>query len=244
MVSLNYYLLSALPLLPEIGSPPPLTLASLYDQVSESPGPMELVEALILGDDLIQRDALLAGEIEQVEPVVLSAAQVRNEEPLPPYLAIMQQDSQPEQEKQVDVLWESYFSRIASVARRLESVFLGSWVNREVCLRNALAQERAKTLGLEPADYLVGIEKFSCDEDFTSVVNEWASVENPLEGLKILDKNRWAWLSENDSWFSFKDDELAAYAAKLILLNRWQRLTSQSRKVTPAAQAAGANREE
>jgi hypothetical protein len=47
-----------------------------------------------------------------------------------------------------------------------------------------------------------------------------------LEGQKVLDRARWAWLDEHDRWFTFEDDELAAYAARLLLVNRWHRITS------------------
>jgi hypothetical protein len=47
---------------------------------------------------------------------------------------------------------------------------------------------------------------------------------NPLSGLKVLDRARWDWLSRNDRAYSFENDEIAAYAAKLMLLHRWRRL--------------------
>jgi len=37
---------------------------------------------------------------------------------------------------------------------------------------------------------------------------------------------RWAWLADNDAWFSFRDDELAVYAARLMLLHQWKRITN------------------
>jgi hypothetical protein len=42
--------------------------------------------------------------------------------------------------------------------------------------------------------------------------------------LQAVIRARWAWICEHDAWFSFSDDELAAYAAKLVLLEQWRRL--------------------
>ena len=98
------------------------------------------------------------------------------------------------------------------------------WCRHEVGLRNALAAARAKALQLEPGDYLVAAEMGQAERDFDAVISEWSGASNPLDGLKVLDNERWDWISYNDTWFSFSQDEVAAYAAKLMLQNRWQRL--------------------
>jgi len=59
------------------------------------------------------------------------------------------------------------------------------------------------------------------------VVNEWALAPDPLRAQRVLDEARWRWLSDHDGRFSFEADELAAYAAKLVLLDRWRRLTEE-----------------
>ncbi len=61
--------------------------------------------------------------------------------------------------------------------------------------------------------------------DLDSLIREWSSSRDPFTGLKLLDEARWRWLDENDRWFTFSCDELAAYAARLMLLNRWIRLS-------------------
>jgi hypothetical protein len=54
--------------------------------------------------------------------------------------------------------------------------------------------------------------------------------------MKVLDQARWRWLNDNDAWYSFADDELAAYAARLMLLHRWDRLDQPSDEAaTPEA---------
>jgi hypothetical protein len=154
---------------------------------------------------------------------MLTRAQMRNEEPLPEYLA-------PEEEPAAsrvaaDAVWAAYFRHAARVAADVGSPFLAAWISHEVSLRNALVAARAKALGLDPAGYLVAAELGGAEEDFAMLIGEWASAPDPLAGLRTLDRDRWHWLVEHDGWFTFGDDELAAYAAKLMLLARWQRLS-------------------
>jgi len=220
----NYYLVTALPALGDLGSAPPMAPADLRDHVREAGRARTLVEAILLGDDLLQRDAVLAGEVEKVVPAVLTPAQVRDEAPLPPYLAVEEEPPSPRIPS--DAMWAAYFRHAAAVAARGASPFLAAWVAHEVALRNALATARAKALGLDPADYVVAPDLGRSDEDFAPLVSEWAAAGTPLEGLKVLDRARWNWLVEHDGWFTFGDAELAAYAAKLMLLVRWHRLSA------------------
>jgi len=217
----NYYLITALPVLGDLGGAVPMTGEQLLEHVREARAPRAMIEALFLGDDLLQREALLAGEIDQPTPVVLSPAQVRGDQPLPGFLSAR---PGPARRIGADELWEAYFRYAASVAAETRNDFGRQWVAHEVALRNALATRRARTLELEAGDYLVASDLASEDEDFASLLNDWSTASNPLAGLRILDRARWVWLDAHDRYFSFADDELAAYAARLMLLQRWRRL--------------------
>lgn len=223
----RYSLITSLPPLGELGSPPPLSPRELVDKTADFPGPAELVNTVLLADDLQLRQAYLAGEVQAVQPAVLTPAQVRNEQPLPAPL------SEPGEaglggtapRMPADAVWAAYYQHAWQVAARLASEFLARWVSFEVAMRNALAAERATALGLEPSDYLVVPQIGRLDTtNFAPTLAEWAAARNPLDGLRVLDRRRWAWIRENDAWFSFSDDEIAAYAAKLMLLVRWDRL--------------------
>lgn len=216
------YCIVALPALGELGSTPPLWPAQLLEHVADSPGPRALVEALFLFDDLLQREAFLAGEREKVSPVVLTPGQTRNENTLPAYLAPGTEDVP--RALKADGLWDACFRHAEDVARRRGSAFLAGWVGHEVALRNALAVARARRLGLDESDYLVATDLAASDEDFTKVLSTWTAAPTPLAGLRVLIEARWAWLAEHDAWFTFRDDELAAYAARLMLLKQWLRL--------------------
>jgi hypothetical protein len=227
----NYYLLSSLPSLADLSGPPPLTCRDLLEHVSPSPAPEALVKTLFLSDDLLQRDALLAGEIDEAEPAVLTIAQMSDQEPLPDCLSGASDEAP--RRIAVDAIWEAYFRHAADVAKRLDSAFLARWTAHEVALRNAVAAARAGALGLEASDYLVAVD-LSADDDLSVVTAEWAAATSPLVGLRTLDTARWRWIGEHDAWFSFGNDELAAYAAKLMLLVRWERLTEAARKAGQA----------
>jgi uncharacterized protein DUF2764 len=238
----NYFLINALPTLGELGGTSPLKPTQLLEHISENAAATALVEFLFLGDDLLQRQGGLAGEITELDVSVLTEAQARDEQPLPNYLAGAQQtkdeagdESATRRIIQEDDLWEAYYHHGAQLARRWSSQFLSAWIGFEVGLRNALAVARSQALGLESDDYLVAPELADDTQDFDPLLNEWTSAQTPLLGLRVLDNGRWNWLAQNDSWFTFKNDELAAYAVRIMLLNRWDRLSHVERGNSAAA---------
>lgn len=221
----NLFLLTALPTIGELGSAPPISLAQLLERVSDTEGNHTLLETLFLSDDLLQRQAFLSREIEQVNPSVLSPEQAKNAEPLPDYLEVPYEETSAE--PVLDAIWGAYYYYADRVASEQKSAFLSNWIKYEVGLRNALATTRAKILNLDPQEYVVAKSLGGDTEDFTSVINEWTAAPDPYAGLRILDSARWEWLGEHDEWFTFEDDELAAYAAKLMLVQRWYRLSRE-----------------
>lgn len=233
----NYFLVTSLPALPDLGAEPPMSVAELLDYVGDGPDARALIEAIALGDDLLQRQAYLAGEIEDVAPAVLTEAQATDEEPLPEHLVGGEGRETPGR-LPADAVWEAYYRHLADLAERLDSDFLRAWTGYEIALRNALVEARAKRLEIDATEYFVATDLAATDEDFQSLLNEWSSARNPLEALRVLDRGRWDWLDRHDAWFSFTDDELAAYAVRLVLLERWSRL--QRAPDEPTAASSGA----
>ncbi len=233
----NQYLLSALPSPGELGQTPPITAVALLEHVSPFAGPHAILQAILLSDDLLQRQAVLAGETQEPSPAVLTAEQLTDEAPLPAYLTT-EADDDTQRPAGEDLLWETYFRYVAEVARSSRNSFLAQWVAFEVGLRNAIAALRARALELDVHSYLVAQDLADDHDDFSSILNEWSAAATPLAGLRVLDEARWQWLNENDAWFSFKDDELAAYAVRVMLLTRWHRLAEQehtrSNQATPS----------
>ena len=240
MAGRHYFLLASLPHLGEPGAGAPLTGRELLERVVEAGGPRTLIEALLLEDDLVQREALLAGEIDQAEPVVLSVEQLRDEQPLPETLGAG--PDQPPGRVAADAVWAAYFHHAAGVVRRCGCGFLAARVGFEVALRNALAEARAKSLGLDAAEYLVAETLADRDADLTGVLSEWAAAAHPLAGLRVINQARWNWLTEREAWFTFGDDELAAYAAKLMMLHRQRRLDQAPAPQEAAGELAGGGR--
>lgn len=222
----NIYHLSFLPTLGDLGSAPPISPGDLLECLADAPEPRRLVEAVLVEDDLRQREALLAGEIEQVAPAVLREAQVRDQEALPSFLAVEGEQDQPpgEAHLRVDAGWAAYYGHMAGMAR--PGGFLAGWLAFEVGLRNALAAARAKALGLEAERYLVAAHLGLGEDQYAAVVSEWAAAPTPLAGHKLIDQARWEWLVGHDGWFTYTHDELAAYAVKLMLLHRWKRIAA------------------
>lgn len=224
VVSDNYFLLSALPSLGELGSVPPISPAALLEKSAEcgSTATAQL-HMLFLSADLLQREAYLAGEIKEVEGLYLTVQQIRNEAPLPAFLEPSREEQEASGRLPVDHIWEAYFRETARFSRK--GSFLALWVGYEVALRNALATARAKALNLDPADWLVAPDLAAENLDFSSVMSEWSNAGTPAAGLKVLDTARWQWTAAHDDWFAFSDDEVTSYGAKLMLLERWHRLS-------------------
>jgi hypothetical protein len=227
----HFYLLCALPDLKPFGNVPPISKQELLAVVTESGGPTDVVRVLLMSDDLLQREAVLAGEVEpgHADLAVLSLQKANDEQSLPVFLESAKED-EPEDSRiliAADRIWRRYFHHTAKIARRTHTQFLAAWVGFEVGLRNATAKARAEALELDPGHYMVAPELADSENRFDNILADWIAASNPLDGLEVLDKARWDWLTEHERWYSFSDDEVAAYTAKLMLLHRWHRISGK-----------------
>ena len=225
-----YFVLTSLPALPELGESPPLGLLDFRALAGHAPTALPLIDALLLEQDLLSREAALAGEIERAQPVVLTAEQAAGTEPLPGFLT-----AEAPQARRIpaDVMWEAYYRFVHRLAGAKRCAFARRWVGFEVALRNALAAARARALDLDAEQYVLAAELADGDGAAEEVVSAWSAAEDPLAALRVLDQRRWAWMEENSRYFSFALDELAAYARKLVSITRWRVL---AREESPAAQ--------
>jgi hypothetical protein len=227
-VKRHFYLLSVLPGLKTFESPPPVSKQELLSVVTESGGPTEIVQLLFLNDDLLQREAVLAGEIDQdqMDPAVLSHEQSTGKEPLPDFLVTGHELENESVDNRIvgDSIQRNYFHHVSEIAKIYRSPFLKAWVQFEVGLRNALTKVRAEALKLDPNPYLVAPELENPNLSFENILGDWMRVHNPLEAVEVLDRARWNQVTEHEQWFSFGNDEIAAYATKLMILHRWRRI--------------------
>ncbi|MBM4090003.1 MAG: hypothetical protein FJ276_11380 [Planctomycetes bacterium] len=218
----RHFLITSLPAIGELGSAPPMGIADLVEHVAGNKPWRSLVEAIVLLDDLLQREALLSGEIEDADPAILSVQQARGEAPLPDMLVAVDEQDTPAV-IEADLLWERYFRYAHELGGSQGALFLVRWVEYEVSLRNALAAARARRLGLEERGYQVALDLVSSTEDLSPVLSEWEAAATPLAGLRVAIRARWSWIDQHDAWFSFSVDELLAYAARIMLLEQWRR---------------------
>ncbi|MBI5723499.1 MAG: hypothetical protein HZA50_06035 [Planctomycetes bacterium] len=220
----NVYVLSSLPSLGELGSRPPMTPRQFTEALDPDGSVWPIVQAVFLGDDLMQHQSVLAGVKIQPAPAVLTPEQVRGDSPLPEYLS---GQAGATVKNPADAVWAAYFHHTADLAAGAGSKFLACWTTMEVALRNAIADARAKTLQLDPADFIVAGELGDGPESLAGLVRQWAGAADALAGQMMLDEFRWDWIDANEQYFTFADDELAAFAAKLMLLTRWDRMSKE-----------------
>ncbi len=227
------YLLSVLPALEPLGSIPPMSKSDFLEQVMESNGPVETVEVLLLSDDLVQYQAILAEEVEQdrVDLAVISPGKGEQETELPNFLLPEEgTDEQQNSSASTDAIWSRYFYHAASVAKRRGSELLRDWIGFEVGLRNALVTARAHALNIDAEPYLVAPDLADRDIDYTHTISTWSNAPHPLAAQEALDKARWDWLDENEGWYSFSAREIEVYAARLVLLHHWRRILSEKQE--------------
>lgn len=216
----NYYLLTSLPPLGEPGAAPPLSPAELRARAS-SGGGGALVDVVLLSDDLRQRQALLAGELEDATPAVLTADEITGASPLPAFLRVEERASSHGHPD--DLVWEAYWRHAALVARRRRSRFLDAWVRREVALRNGLAAVRARALGRTPEETRVAAPLSADESTVARNIDAWLGAADPLEGWRALLRARWEWAVREEPHFTFDQDEVAGYAVRLLILRDWRR---------------------
>ena len=230
MVTLNHYYLSYLPSIDELGQPIEIdsrVLLELLSSGGELTRAGRIVHAITLSDDLLKRESLLSGQVDNTEPSILSMEQMLGEQPLPDYLITADLDGL-KGVSLTDTVWASFFLFAGKVAVETGGRFLQSWVEFEVSVRNSIATKRAETLELDPSGYIVAEELGGLDVD--DIVSAWfeADTRNPRDGQKTLDSARWRWIEDHSGYYSFLDDELAAYAARLVISQRWTHINQET----------------
>jgi hypothetical protein len=224
----NQYLLTTLPILGRLESAPPLNGRRLLDLAEGLPA-AELLAAILLEDDLMLWQQGQAGQAELPEPTVLEVAQLEGRAALPDYLALP--DDVPSPSLLVtDRLWQAYFRYLHQLGESRGSELLAQYAISELALRNRLAAWRAGRLRLEVSQYQIPeLDEAAAQQlsdSLDKLIAAWQSQVDPVEAARVLDGWRWDWIAERDGWYSFGDDELVAYALRLRLIERWQRLAT------------------
>ncbi len=103
------------------------------------------------------------------------------------------------------------------------------WVESETALRNELVRVRAQRKHLDPSAYLrPGSPGRS---SLVSAVMAAAVTPSALDAEKVLDETRWKVLDELAAGHYFDLDFLITYAAKLLILVRWEKIRNADSSV-------------
>ncbi len=101
---------------------------------------------------------------------------------------------------------------------------LKAWKSFDMSCRNEMARIRAAKKSQDPARYIRG-ENYP--DPFTAGFAHWAAGQaNPLEAEMYLDRIRWEKIEELEKGHYFDIGYLIAYALKLQILERWDRINS------------------
>ena len=99
---------------------------------------------------------------------------------------------------------------------------LRQWKGFDITLRNELSRYRASKKSKDTAAYIRGEDYL---DPILATEAHWAINEkSPLEAERFLDRFRWERIEELEREHYFDIDYLIAYALKLQILRRWQRI--------------------
>lgn len=102
---------------------------------------------------------------------------------------------------------------------------LKEWKRFDTTLRNELLKHRASKKSKDASKYIRGD---GSSDPFLAAQTHWAvNEESPLEAERFLDKIKWDKIEELEKLHYFDIDYLIAYALKLQILERWQKISSE-----------------
>lgn len=214
-----FYLMTYLPVLPALGETPPTGFPALEKLVSADE------------DGTAARRALNAAVLEQAVCELVHRKVVTREnwdfgdeselaEILPEELRAACAADLPENREAAWItdVWKAYYAHVRFVGASIGSLLLAAWADWEEALRLRLEYQRLETVSMTSA--------IDADSpwDHSALISAWTRSLDPLEGERILDRGRIAFLEERAVEFSFSLDEFVAYLLKLRLLNRYAAL--------------------
>lgn len=224
MLADNYYLLSALPALGALGTLPEVDFKGLF-QWQHCKNGRAILRIIALAEDLLLWQEQQAGVQLDSEPLILSSWQLEAEQlltgvfecPANSQVLLREEDGWAG-----DIPWRVFFEHAFREAERLDSRFLFDWTAFEWNLRGELLRCRAERL--DAAAHTGAAVAPAASEPLGKLSVELSRVEHPLAALQAVERFRWQWLQTNDRWYEFSRDEIAAYGAKLLTLQRWNRV--------------------
>ncbi len=109
-----------------------------------------------------------------------------------------------------------------------ENPVVKKWLHFNASLKNELVKLRAIRKKVDPAKYL----RQGSFSDSSTYHTALAAQRNPspIEGEKLLDRQRWQFLDELAVGHYFDLTILITYALKLLILERWERIRTADKK--------------
>jgi hypothetical protein len=105
---------------------------------------------------------------------------------------------------------------------------LKAWKKFDFTLRNEIARHRAVKFTKDPLQHVRG-EYYP--DPFISGFAHWAvTQDSPIEAESYLDRARWDRIEELEKGHYFDIEYLIAYALKLLILERWDRINKEGTK--------------
>jgi hypothetical protein len=99
------------------------------------------------------------------------------------------------------------------------NITITKWNNWETCLRNRIAKYRSNKLNIDATVYLKEEKDYFSELD--RIVQEAMAAPNPYEKEKMLDEQRWHYLTSLEARHFFDIDLLCIYKIKLQLCEKW-----------------------
>lgn len=224
--------MTALPPLPDNVAPLPVPFRSIVEQVLEETGGTsheELVLAVLFIVDTANAQHIILGHDSFDERGVCSREDFDTIFNLPPFIQeIMSSDDGSGHDQIVKNLWEGYFQYLLETASEKGSAFLRNFSEFEVGIRNAVAKQRAETLGLDSeAAQVASGENASL---FHGLVMKASEAEDPMKRELVIDNERLSLYRELEGIDGFSIDALLAYIAGALLIDSWSRGTETDPK--------------
>ena len=193
------------------------------------------IELVLLGRDIIILDSLLKGKDLNMEHSIFSLEfwkeQIKSPQEGPEFIQefLTKWDRETFGVKDSDRLRAAYFNHVIS---NTANSFLRDYFIFQRDLYNILAAKRARKIGLEPAEYIIGegdlteklktstAEDFGLEEEEFPWLEDLNKAETPHQQQETLDRILWEYLDENSGPDIFHFNVILAYLLKLEILHK------------------------
>lgn len=245
-----YYLVSGLPEIVLEQSKAPFSVVEFVTTLRESlhPEDYQEVQLILLPYDEATLLSLARKTEAPVHPLASFTRpemEERLKEPglLPAYFYRFFEAFRQEEPIWPGMSWENQLTRLRYDHLQAQTDgFLRAWFAFEQDLKNVLAAWNLRHYGLPPAGQLIGdnevtgnLEKshardfgLSAERPFVDRLLNTFERDNLLERERTIDRIKWNFIDESNTFHYFTNEVVLGYLLKLIMLERWLQLDAES----------------